>query len=97
MAGIVERRKATQPPGASCGSVFKNPPGDFAGRLVEASGLKGKRVGGVEISNLHANFMVNQGGATAADVKALIDLARESVKESFGVELELEIELIGEW
>lgn len=97
VAGIVKRRKATQPPGASCGSVFKNPSGDFAGRLVEASGLKGKRVGGVEISNVHANFMVNQGGATAADVKALIDLARESVKESFGVELELEIELIGEW
>ena len=97
VAGIVERRKATQPPGASCGSVFKNPPGDFAGRLVEASGLKGRRVGGAEISNVHANFIVNQGGATAADVKALIDLARGSVKEAFGVEMELEIELIGEW
>jgi UDP-N-acetylmuramate dehydrogenase len=97
VAGIVERRKATQPPGASCGSVFKNPPGDYAGRLVEASGLKGRRVGGAEISNVHANFIVNQGGATAADVKALIDLAHESVKEAFGVELELEIELLGEW
>ncbi len=97
VAGIVERRKATQPPGASCGSVFKNPVGDFAGRLVEASGLKGRCVGGSEISSVHANFIVNQGGATAADVKALIDLARGSVREAFGIELELEIELSGEW
>jgi UDP-N-acetylmuramate dehydrogenase len=97
VAGIVERRKATQPAGASCGSVFKNPPDGFAGRLVEASGLKGRRVGGAEISNVHANFIVNRGGATAADVKALIDLAFGSVKEVFGVELELEIELVGEW
>lgn len=97
VAEIVAGRKAKQPPGASCGSVFKNPPGDFAGRLVEALGLKGRRVGGAEISNVHANFIVNQGGATAADVRALIDLARTSVRESFGVELELEIQLIGEW
>jgi UDP-N-acetylmuramate dehydrogenase len=97
VAGIVERRKATQPPGASCGSVFKNPPGDFAGRLVEAAGLKGRRVGGAQISTLHANFIVNQGGATAADVKALIDLARRAVQEAFDIGLELEIELVGEW
>ena len=97
VAGMVTRRKASQPPGASCGSVFKNPPGDFAGRLIEATGLKGKRVGGAEISTVHANFIVNQGGATAADVKALIDLARRAVQEGFGVGLELEIELVGEW
>ncbi len=97
MADIVARRKASQPPGASCGSVFKNPPGDFAGRLIEAAGLKGRRVGGAEISTVHANFIVNQGGATAADVKALIDLARSRVQEAFGIGLELEIELVGEW
>jgi UDP-N-acetylmuramate dehydrogenase len=97
VTGMVARRKASQPPGASCGSVFKNPPGDFAGRLIEAAGLKGRRVGGAEISTVHANFIVNQGGGKAADVKALIDLARRAVQEEFGVELELEIELVGEW
>ena len=97
VAGIVARRKATQPPGASCGSVFKNPPGDFAGRLLEISGLKGSHMGGAEISNVHANFIVNRGGAMAADVKGLIDLARRSVKEASGVDLELEVELVGEW
>ena len=91
------QRKASQPPGATCGSVFKNPPGDYAGRLVEAAGLKGKRHGGAEISNVHANFFVNQGHATAADVKALIDEARLAVQAQFGISLELEIELVGEW
>ena len=94
---FVARRKETQPPGASMGSTFKNPPGDYAGRLIEAAGLKGAQVGGAQISSLHANFMINTGGATAADLKALIDLAREGVRQRFGVELELEIELIGEW
>ena len=97
VADIVARRKASQPAGASCGSVFKNPPGDSAGRLIEAAGLKGRRVGGAEISTVHANFIMNQGGATAADVKALIDLARRAVKAAFDVGLELEIELVGEW
>jgi len=94
---IAARRRATQPPGATCGSVFKNPAGDYAGRLVEAAGLKGQRVGGAEISPIHANFVVNLGGATAANVIALIDLARQKVRAQFGVTLELEIELIGDW
>jgi UDP-N-acetylmuramate dehydrogenase len=94
---LVARRKAIQPPGASTGSTFKNPPGDYAGRLIEAAGLKGTQIGGAQISSLHANFFINTGHATAADVKALIDLARERVRQLFGVDLELEIELIGDW
>ena len=97
VAEISIQRKAKQPPGASCGSVFKNPPGDYAGRLIEAAGLKGKRQGAAEISPVHGNFIVNNGGATAADVKALIDLARSTVRARFGVELELEIQLVGNW
>jgi UDP-N-acetylmuramate dehydrogenase len=94
---FVARRKETQPPGASMGSMFKNPPGDYAGRLIDAAGLKGTQIGGAQISSVHANFFVNTGAATAADVKALIDLARKQVQQRFGVALELEIELIGEW
>jgi UDP-N-acetylmuramate dehydrogenase len=97
VAQITSRRKASQPRGATCGSVFKNPPGDYAGRLVEAAGLKGHRQGEAEISAVHANFFVNRGNATAADIKKLIDLACETVQTRFGVRLELEIELIGEW
>lgn len=94
---FVAHRKRTQPPGASIGSMFKNPPGDYAGRLIEAAGLKGTRRGNAEISTVHANFFVNLGEATADDVKALIDLARDTVKQNSGVDLELEIELVGEW
>jgi UDP-N-acetylmuramate dehydrogenase len=97
VAEIAARRKASQPPGASCGSVFKNPPGNHAGRLIEAVGLKGRRQGAAEISPVHGNFIINHGGATAADVKALIDLARSAVQTQLGVSLELEIELVGEW
>ncbi len=93
----VEYRQRTQPPGASWGSMFKNPPGDFAGRLVEASGMKGKRVGQAEISQRHANFFINLGGATAEEVARLLAETRRQVEESFGVRLELEIDLIGEW
>ena len=92
---FLARRKKIQPSGPSFGSMFKNPPGDHAGRLIEAAGLKGRRVGGMQISTLHANFFVNSGDATAADVKALIDLAQERVQQQFGVALELEIEMIG--
>ncbi|HLF29171.1 MAG TPA: UDP-N-acetylmuramate dehydrogenase [Anaerolineae bacterium] len=92
-----EYRRRTQPPGASIGSMFKNPPGDAAGRLIDAAGLKGTRIGRAEISRVHANFFVNLGGAQAQDVLALIDLARKTVREKFGVALELEIELVGEW
>jgi UDP-N-acetylmuramate dehydrogenase len=90
-------RKRTQPPGATIGSMFKNPPGDYAGRLIDAAGLKGERIGGAQISDVHANFFLNVGEAAAGDVKALADLARRRVFEQFGVALELEIELIGEW
>ena len=97
VANIVARRKSSQPPGPTCGSVFKNPPGDYAGRLIEEAGLKGAKAGGAEISTVHANFVVNTGTATAADVKELIDLARQAVQGRFGVALELEIELLGNW
>lgn len=93
----VAHRKRTQPPGASLGSMFKNPPGDHAGRLIEAAGLKGRRLGQVEISTLHANFFVNLGEARAADVFALIHQAHAAVLDRFGVDLELEVELIGDW
>jgi len=92
----LSRRAATQPLDIpSCGSVFKNPTGDFAGRLIEAAGLKGTRVGGAEISTVHANFIVNRGGATAADVIALIERARACVRERMGVELEPEVRIVG--
>lgn len=90
-------RKATQPAGASWGSMFKNPPGDYAGRLIEAAGLKGVRRGEVEISAAHANFFLNRGGGTARQAWSLIQLARERVAAEFGVELELEIERLGDW
>lgn len=94
----IAKRKATQPPGASMGSMFKNPPGDYAGRLIEAAGLKGAQRGGAMISPVHANFFVNAGGEAAArDIKALIDLAHDTVLARFSVNLELEIELVGEW
>lgn len=92
-----EQRKRTQPTGASIGSMFKNPPGDFAGRLIEQAGLKGHAVGGALISERHGNFFVNRGGATASEVWELIQLARKTVTERFEVDLELEIELVGDW
>lgn len=92
-----ERRKSTQPPGASMGSMFKNPEGDYAGRLIEAAGLKGTRIGNAEISPVHGNFFLNHGRTKAAEIRALIELAQKTVKEKFGVALELEIELVGEW
>lgn len=97
VAEITARRRASQPAGASCGSVFRNPPGDHAGRLVEAAGLKGERQGGAIISPVHANFVVNEGEATASDVRSLVELMRSEVQARFGVSLALEIELLGEW
>ena len=79
------------------GSIFKNPPGDYAGRLIEAAGLKGKRIGSVEISTLHANFFINLGKANAGDFHHLIRLAQKTVEDKSGISLELEIELVGEW
>ncbi|MBC7877229.1 MAG: UDP-N-acetylmuramate dehydrogenase [Anaerolineales bacterium] len=92
-----ERRKATQPPGASMGSMFKNPAGDHAGRLIEAAELKGTRIGNAEISKLHGNFFINHGETKAEDIHALIRLVQKTVSEKFGVALELEVELVGEW
>jgi len=93
-----EYRRRTQPlTQPSWGSTFRNPPGDHAGRLIEAAGLKGHRIGGAMWSDVHANFVTNLGGATAADCLALIRLARRRVRERFGVELELEVRLAGEF
>jgi UDP-N-acetylmuramate dehydrogenase len=77
--------------------MFKNPPGDYAGRLIEEAGLKGVRVGDAAISSLHGNFFINYGSATAADVWDLINLAQNIVASKLGINLELEIELIGAW
>jgi UDP-N-acetylmuramate dehydrogenase len=91
------RRNATQPVEfRSAGSIFKNPSGDYAGRLVEAAGVKGIRIGQAMISEKHGNFFVNLGGARAADVLALVTLVRERVRDSSGVDLELEIRVVGE-
>lgn len=93
-----ENRAASQPLDLpSFGSTFRNPPGDFAGRLIEAAGLKGHRIGGAEISTRHANFVVNSGGATARDVLALVRLMRDRVRERFGVSLETEVRLVGDF
>ncbi|MCX6053396.1 MAG: UDP-N-acetylmuramate dehydrogenase [Chloroflexi bacterium] len=93
----LDERRLTQPIGASMGSIFKNPPGDHAGRLIEAAGLKGTRIGGVEVSLLHANFMINDGSGSAEDFHRLIVLVQNKVREEFKVNLEPEIEIIGEW
>jgi len=90
-------RHNSQPSGASMGSIFKNPEGDYAGRLIEAVGLKGMALGKVEISRKHANFFINQDNASASDYFALIRMAQQKVFEQFGVKLELEIEILGDW
>jgi UDP-N-acetylmuramate dehydrogenase len=93
---LLARRADTQPLNVpSCGSVFKNPPGDHAGRLIEAAGLKGHRVGAAQISPVHANFIANLGGATAADVLALIETAQKRVEENSGIRLVPEVHIIG--
>ena len=98
MAKLTRERNETQPiKTKNCGSVFKNPPGDSAGRLVQAAGLKGLRQGAAVISELHGNFIVNEGGATAADVAKLIERARAEVKRRFNAELEPEVEMVGRW
>lgn len=96
MTEYLVRRKARQPlEYPSGGSVFKNPPGDFAGRLIEEAGMKGERMGGAMISPKHANFIINVGGASAEDILGLMELARKRVLESAGVELEPEIRVVG--
>jgi UDP-N-acetylmuramate dehydrogenase len=97
MVSFTEHRQSTQPSGASLGSMFKNPSGDYAGRLIEAAGLKGTKICGAEISTQHGNFFLNDEEATAADIYQLIQLAKKTVKQKFDRDLELEIELIGDW
>jgi UDP-N-acetylmuramate dehydrogenase len=92
-----QRRWKNQPPGASVGSVFRNPADDKAGRLIEAAGLKGKKKGSAIISPMHANFIINEGGASAQDVLDLLVEARNTVKDKFDVELVPEIEILGNW
>ena len=94
---LLRRRAQTQPTGRlSCGSVFKNPDKDHAGRLLEACGLKGHAIGGAMISDKHANFIVNTGRATATEIESLIDYARAAVREKFRVDLKTEVKIIGE-
>ncbi len=94
---LLERRNQTQPIGLpSCGSVFRNPPGDHAARLIEAAGLKGLRIGGAAVSEKHANFIINTGGASARDLESLIDRVQHVVEQAFGVRLVPEVHRIGE-
>ncbi len=95
--GFIAHRKQTQPGGASMGSMFKNPEHYYAGYLIEAAGLKGFQSGHARISDKHANFFINDGEATAEEVRTLIAEAWHTVREHFGVELELEVELVGDW
>jgi UDP-N-acetylmuramate dehydrogenase len=97
IAEIQRQRRATQPSGYSVGSVFTNPPGDAAGRIVESLGLKGFRMGDAEVSRLHANFILNRGRATARDVLGLIGHVQRCVWEQHGVELIPEVQLAGRW
>jgi UDP-N-acetylenolpyruvoylglucosamine reductase len=92
---VTEKRRGALPGEPNAGSIFKNPPGDYAGRLVEACGLKGERRGNAAISTRHANVIVNPGGARAADILALMRLMRDSVAEKFGVTLSPEVEFLG--
>jgi UDP-N-acetylmuramate dehydrogenase len=93
---LLARRAATQPTGLpSCGSVFRNPPGDHAARLIEAAGLKGRRIGGAEVSPKHANFIINLGDASARDIARLIDLVRDEVERTAGIRLIPEVRRVG--
>lgn len=90
------QRMNGSPSKPSCGSTFKRPPGDFPGRVIEAAGLKGTRIGQIEVSPVHANYLVNHGGGTAEDALKLIELVRETVREKLGIELEQEVRIVGE-
>jgi UDP-N-acetylmuramate dehydrogenase len=96
IAGYLKKRKESQPMGyPSAGSVFKNPPNDYAGRIIEHAGLKGKKIGGAMISEKHANYIVNTGDATAKDILELLSLVQEKVKKENGIKLEPEIKIVG--
>ena len=90
----IKKQPLAQP---NTGSIFRNPPGDFAGRLIEAAGLKGRAIGGAMVSEKHANFIVNANGATASDVRALMTLVQQEVAKRYDVKLVPEVELVGEW
>lgn len=97
MQAMLQRRSDTQPLGLpSCGSVFRNPPGDHSARLIEAAGLKGRRIGGAEVSEKHANFIINTGDASAADIEQLIELVQQTVRDVHGVDLRHEVRMVGE-
>lgn len=94
---LLKRRKETQPIGEpSCGSVYTNPPGHHAAKLIESAGLKGHRIGGAVVSTKHANFIINEGTATAADIEVLIDYVRAAVLEKFNIDLKPEVRIVGE-
>jgi UDP-N-acetylmuramate dehydrogenase len=94
---MLSRRKDTQPLGLpSCGSVFRNPPGDHAARLIEAAGLKGYRIGGAEVSVKHANFIINRESASAPDIERLIDHVQQTVLAVHGIRLQHEVRIVGE-
>lgn len=97
MNRFTERRQSTQPTGFSVGSTFRNPPDGNAGQLIENAGLKGKSIGGAKISDLHANFIINENSATATDYLALAQLAKSEVRKIFGIALIPEFELLGDW
>ena len=97
LKSLRDSRKERQPLGENtCGSVFKNPEGNHAGDLIERSGLKGFRIGGCSISEKHANFIVNDKGATARDIERLINHIQNTVKDRFGIDLDTEVRIIGE-
>lgn len=97
MKSMLARRKSTQPLGLpSCGSVFRNPPGDYSARLIEAAGLKGHRIGGAEVSTKHANFIINRDNASARDIEALIEHVHKTVLDVHGVSLQHEVRIVGE-
>lgn len=97
MQSMLDRRKTTQPLGLpSCGSVFRNPPGDYSARLIEAAGLKGYRIGGAEVSTKHANFIINRNDASASDIEELIEHVRQTVLDVHGVCLTHEVRIVGE-
>ncbi len=97
MKSMLERRKTTQPLGLpSCGSVFRNPPGDYSARLIEAAGLKGHRIGGAEVSTKHANFIINRDNASASDIEELIEHVQKTVLDVHGVDLQHEVRIVGE-
>jgi len=97
MKAMLERRSRTQPLGLpSCGSVFRNPPGDYSARLIEAAGLKGHRIGGAEVSPKHANFIINREDASASDIESLIEHVQQTVLDVHGVSLKHEVRIVGE-